>query len=178
MEILSRLVPIRGPTEQPGPHIRWYSRLLSAPARRFKKERHPTAPGQIDRCSIKPLLGPFWRMNSPKLALGASIAREGTPGIPLHVSGTVTSEGRPVEGATVDIWQADPRGTYDNQIPDLEGMNLRGQFRTDADGSYSKPGFRTLVTQIFVDDTSQLESDVTFSVTPGLIGHLKQHTYN
>jgi protocatechuate 3,4-dioxygenase beta subunit len=160
------------------------------------------------------LLGPFWRLNSPKLALGASIARAGTPGVPLHVSGRVTYEGKPVVDAVVDIWQADPRGMYDNQIEGLEGMNLRGQFRTDADGRYhfrsvrpagypvpmhgpsgellraqgrspfrpahvhymvSKPGFKTLVTQVFVDDTRHLENDVTFAVTPGLIGRLKEH---
>lgn len=82
------------------------------------------------------LLGPFWRKGAPELPLGASIAREGTPGIPLSISGRVTSGGVPVPGALVDIWQADPRGMYDNQIAELEGMNLRGQFRTDENGHY------------------------------------------
>ena len=39
----------------------------------------------------------------------------------------------------------------------------------------SSPGFKTLVTQVFVDDTQHLENDVTFSVTPSLIGLLKDH---
>jgi catechol 1,2-dioxygenase len=39
----------------------------------------------------------------------------------------------------------------------------------------SSPGFKTLVTQVFVDDTRHLENDVTFSVTPSLIGLLKEH---
>jgi hypothetical protein len=39
----------------------------------------------------------------------------------------------------------------------------------------SKAGFKTLVTQVFVDDTKHLENDVTFSVTPKLIGFLKEH---
>jgi protocatechuate 3,4-dioxygenase beta subunit len=160
------------------------------------------------------LLGPFWRLNSPKLSLGASIARAGTPGVPLHVSGRVTCEGQPVADAVVDIWQADPRGMYDNQIEGLKDMNLRGQFRTDADGRYhfrsvrpagypvpmhgpsgellraqrrspfrpahvhfmiSKPGFRTLITQVFVDDAEHLENDVTFAVTPSLIGRFEKH---
>jgi catechol 1,2-dioxygenase len=160
------------------------------------------------------LLGPFWRLNSPELSLGASIARKGTPGVPLYVSGRVTCEDEPIADAVVDIWQADPRGMYDNQIEDLKGMNLRGQFRTDADGRYyfqsvrpagypvpmhgpsgellraqrrspfrpahihfmiSKPGFKTLVTQVFVDNTQHLEKDVTFAVTPRLIGRLKEH---
>lgn len=88
------------------------------------------------------LLGPFWRMNAPQLPLGASIAREGTPGLPVQVSGRVTGPGgAPIAGALVDIWQADPRGLYDNQIEGLEGMNLRGQFHTDEDGRYV---FRTV----------------------------------
>jgi protocatechuate 3,4-dioxygenase beta subunit len=82
------------------------------------------------------LLGPFWRMNSPELAFGASIAREGTPGVPVLVGGQVTCEGQPVEGAIVDVWQSDPRGMYDNQIEGLNGMNLRGHFRTTAEGRY------------------------------------------
>jgi catechol 1,2-dioxygenase len=84
------------------------------------------------------LLGPFWRMGSPELPLGASIAHVDTPGPPVFVSGRVTGpSGAPVEAARVDVWQADPRGVYDNQIPELDTMNLRGRFRTDADGRYA-----------------------------------------
>jgi catechol 1,2-dioxygenase len=160
------------------------------------------------------LLGPFWRRSSPELGFGASIAREGTPGMPVVVSGRVTCEGEPVEGAIVDIWHADPRGMYDNQIESLEGMNLRGQFRTTVDGRYefcsvrpsgypvpthgpsgellraqcrspfrpahihfmvSKPGCKTLITQVFVDETERLGDDVTFSVIPSLIGRFDIH---
>ncbi|HEY2131363.1 MAG TPA: dioxygenase [Acetobacteraceae bacterium] len=88
------------------------------------------------------LLGPFWRKDAPDFPPRASIARPGTPGLPVSVSGRVTqADGAPVAGAVVDVWQADPRGMYDNQIADLEGMNLRGQFHTDGDGRYS---FRTV----------------------------------
>jgi len=38
-----------------------------------------------------------------------------------------------------------------------------------------KPGFKTLVTQIFVDDDAYLESDVVFGVTRALIGDFKRH---
>jgi catechol 1,2-dioxygenase len=37
-----------------------------------------------------------------------------------------------------------------------------------------KPGFKTLITQIFVDDDAHLESDVVFGVTRALIGDLKK----
>lgn len=83
------------------------------------------------------LLGPFWRAGSPELPLGASIMRRAIEGLPLLVRGRVTArEGGPIGGALVDVWQADPAGFYDNQDPTLDTMNLRGRFRTDADGEF------------------------------------------
>ncbi|WPH14245.1 dioxygenase family protein [Variovorax paradoxus] len=83
------------------------------------------------------LLGPFWRANSPACALGDSIARSGTPGLPLAVAGTVrNARGEPIAGATVDVWQASPIGLYENQDPAQEDMNLRGRFSTDAQGRF------------------------------------------
>ena len=84
------------------------------------------------------LLGPFWRQGSPELPLGASLVqREVRDGLPVLVRGRVTArEGGPVAGALVDVWQADPHGFYDNQDPTLDSMNLRGRFRTDAEGRF------------------------------------------
>lgn len=83
------------------------------------------------------LLGPFWRANAPDCACGDSIARSGTPGVPLFVSGTVLdAAGQPLADAVVDVWQASPVGLYENQDPTQENMNLRGRFRTDAEGRY------------------------------------------
>ena len=83
------------------------------------------------------LLGPFWRLNSPRVENGGSIVRSDTPGAPLFVSGRVVDrEGRPVAGAEVDVWHASPVGLYENQDPEQADMNLRGQFVTDADGRF------------------------------------------
>ncbi|MET0542059.1 MAG: dioxygenase, partial [Variovorax sp.] len=83
------------------------------------------------------LLGPFWREGSPACASGESIARSGTPGVPLEVDGIVRdAQGRPVADAVVDVWQASPVGLYENQDPTQDDMNLRGRFRTDADGRF------------------------------------------
>jgi protocatechuate 3,4-dioxygenase beta subunit len=38
-----------------------------------------------------------------------------------------------------------------------------------------KPGMKTLVTQVFVDDDKHLHSDVVFGVTSHLIGDFRQH---
>lgn len=83
------------------------------------------------------LLGPFWRAGAPACAPGDSIARAGTPGLPLEVGGTVfDAGGRPAAGAVVDVWQASPVGLYENQDPDQPDMNLRGRYTTDAQGRY------------------------------------------
>lgn len=82
------------------------------------------------------LLGPFYRDGAPEQPLGASIAG-GTPGKAVVVRGRVTDgRGRPVAGALLDVWQAAPNGKYDIQEEHREGMNLRGRFRTGADGRY------------------------------------------
>jgi hydroxyquinol 1,2-dioxygenase len=61
----------------------------------------------------------------------------------MVVHGRVTgTEGTPIEGATVDVWQADDSGHYDTQDPAQEMGNLRGLFTTDADGTY---WFRSVV---------------------------------
>lgn len=87
--------------------------------------------------SAHALLGPFWRANAPKCECGDSIARSGTSGIPLHVSGYVRdTAGRAIAGAQVDVWQASPVGLYENQDPTQENMNLRGRFVTDDNGYF------------------------------------------
>ncbi len=94
-------------------------------------------PGAADAASHAALLGPFWRRDAPVCARGESIARGDTPGTPLQVSGTVHgSDGAPLAGATVDVWQASPVGLYENQDPTQPDMNLRGRFLTDAQGRY------------------------------------------
>jgi protocatechuate 3,4-dioxygenase beta subunit len=40
-----------------------------------------------------------------------------------------------------------------------------------------KPGYKTLITQVFVDDDEHLESDVVFGVTRALIGDYHRHDY-
>jgi catechol 1,2-dioxygenase len=38
-----------------------------------------------------------------------------------------------------------------------------------------KPNYKTLITQVFVDDDEHLKSDVVFGVTPNLIGEYRRH---
>lgn len=83
------------------------------------------------------LLGPFWRLNSPRVENGGTIIRSDTPGTPLVVNGRVVDQnGKPIAGAEVDVWHASPIGLYENQDPDQADMNLRGKFTTDKDGRF------------------------------------------
>jgi catechol 1,2-dioxygenase len=94
-------------------------------------------PGSGGLDSDAALLGPFWRANAPVLPAGASIACASTAGAPLQVSGRVLdAAGRPLAGATVDVWQASPVGLYENQDESQPDMNLRGRFVTDGEGRY------------------------------------------
>jgi len=88
-----------------------------------------------ERKTTANLMGPFWRSNAPETPQGGSIVRSATPGDPVFVTAWVRDlEGRPVADVEVDVWQASAEGYYENQDPEQADMNLRGKFRTAADG--------------------------------------------
>jgi catechol 1,2-dioxygenase len=88
------------------------------------------------------LLGPFWRLNSPRVENGGSIVRSATMGAPLFVNAQVLDQaGEPIAGAEVDVWHASPVGLYENQDPEQADYNLRGKFTTNAQGRF---WFRTV----------------------------------
>jgi catechol 1,2-dioxygenase len=87
------------------------------------------------------VLGPFFVAGAPAKAMGDTISRDGD-GEPVLVSGRVLDQdGRPLAGATLDVWQTSSDGYYDVQDPRDRGMNLRGLFTTGADGRFH---FRTV----------------------------------
>jgi hydroxyquinol 1,2-dioxygenase len=86
-------------------------------------------------CTESTVLGPFHRRKAPRYPLGANIAKHRKDGVPCRVTGTVRDlKGRPVAGAELDVWQAGADGFYDSQKGNA--MNLRGIFRTDAQGRF------------------------------------------
>ncbi|MGE3992918.1 dioxygenase [Pseudorhodoplanes sp.] len=161
------------------------------------------------------LLGPFWRINAPSIRNGGSIVRSSTPGAALFVKGRVKDiNGNPIANVDVDVWQASPKGLYENQDQDQADMNLRGKLVTNAEGIFEfrsvmpdgypvptdgpagdllraqrrhpyrpahihfllfKPKFKTLITQVFVNDDPYLETDAVFGVTAALIGTYRKH---
>ena len=132
------------------------------------------------------------------MANGETIVRSATPGPTLFADFRITGpDGTPLPDVEVHIWHSSPIGFYENQDPDQAAMNLRGIFRTDADGRFSfrsvrpggypiptdgpvgdllraqrrhpyrpahlhilahAPGYKTLITQLFVDDDEHLDT--------------------
>ena len=169
--------------------------------------------GQTDTTAN--LLGPFWRLDSPRTKNGDTIIRSATPGPEMFVNAWVKdAKGNPVSGAEVDIWQSSTEGLYENQDPTQADMNLRGKFTTDAKGHFSfrsilpagypipvtgpvgdllraqgrhnmrpahlhflifKEGFKTHVSQVYVPQDQNIETDVQFGVTKALLGNYIRH---
>jgi hydroxyquinol 1,2-dioxygenase len=87
------------------------------------------------------LLGPFYREGVPELPLGAQIVEKPTTE-ELVVHGKITdTEGAPLANALIQVWQTSERGLYDLQERNGESLDMRGNFRTGADGKYY---FRTV----------------------------------
>lgn len=129
--------------------------------------------------------GPYYRAGAP---VREDIAPD-IEGTALEISGQVfDTDCNPLADATIDIWQCDPDGRYDNDgsmpgLPD-DVYLLRGKVMTDADGNYSfrtvvpgrylngdnfrprhihikvdAPGFSVLTTQLYFDDDECNEFD-------------------
>jgi hydroxyquinol 1,2-dioxygenase len=78
------------------------------------------------------VLGPFHVDDAPRAEQGQDIAA-GAPGRPLDVDIVVrSSDGSPLAGAEVDVWQADEDGLYDVQAGTQR--RARALFKTDAEG--------------------------------------------
>lgn len=153
------------------------------------------------------VFGPFFVEGSPEVALGGDIA-SGAAGEPCWVEGTVRdTDGRPVAGARIEVWEADDDGFYDVQYGDGRTA-ARGHLFSDEEGGYRfwaitptpypiphdgpvgrlleatgrspmraahlhflvrAPGYRTLVTHIFVRGDELLGSDAVFGVKDSLV---------
>jgi hydroxyquinol 1,2-dioxygenase len=82
------------------------------------------------------VLGPFHIDGSPPAEFGHDMS-DGIPGTPLFITGTVTdTEGNPLPGAVLDVWQADADGAYESQLAQVDEARLRAKYQTRPDGSY------------------------------------------
>jgi hydroxyquinol 1,2-dioxygenase len=105
---------------------------------------HKTAPGATEAT----VLGPFFAHGAKEYGYGGDL-REGATmkGEDVWVSGRVLgTDGKPIPGAVLDIWQAKADGIYDVQT---EGeFELRGRVKCNAKGEYAfasyKPKFYSI----------------------------------
>jgi catechol 1,2-dioxygenase len=83
------------------------------------------------------VLGPFHVADAPELPMGANICLD-AKGEDMVISGRILdTEGKPITDAVIDVWQANDEGFYDVQQKGVQpDFNLRGVFRTGADGAY------------------------------------------
>ena len=128
-------------------------------------------------------MGPFYKTHAP----GTSLLRAaGDRGMPLSVAGRViTVHGELVQGAQVEVWQADDDGLYD-----LEGFKYRATLTPGAAGGYrfdsvmpghyparvarhvhyfvTAPGYQPLTTQLYfaTDEVFEGNPDRHYSKDP------------
>ena len=82
------------------------------------------------------VLGPFFVHGAPEIENGGDMAA-GWMGEPTYVSGRVLStDGKPIAGALLDLWQSNSEGSYDVQLADTGGKQLRAKLRADSDGRF------------------------------------------
>ncbi|KAL2801348.1 Intradiol ring-cleavage dioxygenase [Aspergillus keveii] len=88
------------------------------------------------------ILGPFFRADTPYRSNGETIVKtvpKDGKGEIAYMTGQVVDfeTKKPLVNADVEVWQASTNGLYEQQDPEQEEFNLRGKFKTDADGRYS-----------------------------------------
>lgn len=111
------------------------------------------APAKTASCTLTPAEteGPYYTAGAPSKA---NLAKDVSSGMPLTVTGQVLDQNcKPLKNASVDIWQADAAGQYDNQ-----GYTLRGKVTTDAGGHYS---FTTVVPGQYPGRTPHIHVKIT-----------------
>lgn len=83
------------------------------------------------------VLGPFHITGSPPLAIGGDM-KDRFDGPVLLAQGIIKdTEGTPIEGASLDIWQTAPNGLYSSQDPDQDTYSFHGIQTTGRDGRYA-----------------------------------------
>ncbi|WP_260836637.1 intradiol ring-cleavage dioxygenase [Gordonia amarae] len=81
------------------------------------------------------VFGPFFVEDAPRIERGGDMSF-GASGQPCWVEGTVTdTDGTPLPGARIEVWEADDDGLYDVQYTDGR-VAARAHLFTDDDGSY------------------------------------------
>ncbi len=100
---------------------------------------HKTPPGATEAT----VLGPFFAHGAPEFESGADLRQGATmKGEDTYVTGRVLStDGKPIPNAALDIWQAKADGIYDVQDPNAE-FELRGRVKANANGEFAFKSYK------------------------------------
>lgn len=111
---------------------------------------------EVEEATVSTVLGPFFRDNAPILPKGATTVQKDFDGQEtVYVEGYVRdTDGNPIAGAIVDIWEDAPNGLYENHDPAQPDYNLRGRFETDENGHYALRAIRPVPYPIPGDETA------------------------
>jgi catechol 1,2-dioxygenase len=97
------------------------------------------------------VVGPFWARGAPIRGYGDSIG-ERRSGAPVRVRGRILgTDGKPIAGAAIEVWQNDTNELYSVQDPDAPEGHLRGRFVSRDDGRYAFVGVRPVPYRIPFD---------------------------
>jgi protocatechuate 3,4-dioxygenase beta subunit len=90
-----------------------------------------------DGATLQTLTGPFYAPRSPQRDFGETMVERDDGDAVAILRGRVTDvDGRPIAGATLDVWQNASNRLYAIQDPAQPQFNLRGIYTTDANGKY------------------------------------------
>lgn len=88
-------------------------------------------------CTNSSVLGPFHILGAPTLPVGGDMIGD-NPGQQVVVEGHVRdTDGNPIAGANIEIWQTADNGLYSNQDAAQSEYNLRVSMTTGDDGRYA-----------------------------------------
>lgn len=89
------------------------------------------------------VFGPFHVADAPIRDMGSSINLDNMGESCLFEGRVLDIDGKPIEGACLDVWSDNSEGFYDVQKPDeIPKWNNRGRFFTGVDGTYSFIGIK------------------------------------
>ena len=83
------------------------------------------------------VLGPFHISGAPPLAVGGDMKREFGGPLLLAEGMIKDTDGNPIAGAELDIWQTAPNGLYASQDEDQDKFSFHGLMTVGDDGRYA-----------------------------------------
>lgn len=82
------------------------------------------------------VLGPFHVLGAPTVPVGADLVGDNEGAVVVVGGRVLTTDGQPIVGAELEIWQTADNGLYSNQDEAQADYNLRAHMVSDADGRY------------------------------------------